>query len=57
MKEELDGKLEKENVLWSRRKLGLQSYCLIENKSVGGLQGGIRVLVLFKFRSKSGGSI
>nr|XP_014688023.2 proliferation marker protein Ki-67 [Equus asinus]XP_014688024.2 proliferation marker protein Ki-67 [Equus asinus] len=56
MKEELDGKSEKENVLWSRRKSGSQSHCPAENKSAGGLQGGTRVLVSLKSRPKSGGS-
>ncbi|XP_070421080.1 proliferation marker protein Ki-67 [Equus przewalskii] len=56
MKEELDGKSEKENVLWSRRKSGSQSHCPTENKSAGGLQGGTRVLVSLKSRPKSGGS-
>lgn len=56
MKEELDGKSEKENVLWSRRKSGSQSHCPAENKSAGGLQGGTRVLVSLKSRPESGGS-
>ncbi|XP_058400269.1 proliferation marker protein Ki-67 isoform X1 [Diceros bicornis minor] len=56
MKEELDVKSEKENILWNRRKSRSQSHCSSENESAAGLQGGSQLLVSLKSRRKSGQS-
>ncbi|XP_014649529.1 PREDICTED: antigen KI-67 [Ceratotherium simum simum] len=56
MKEELDVKSEKENILWNHRKSRSQSHCSSENESAAGLQGGSQLLVSLKSRRKSGQS-
>ncbi|KAM5242487.1 proliferation marker protein Ki-67 isoform 1-T2 [Hipposideros larvatus] len=54
MKEELDLRPEKENVLRSRRKSGSRSHCAAENESADGLQGETPRLVSPKSRRTSG---
>ncbi|XP_019499623.1 PREDICTED: proliferation marker protein Ki-67 [Hipposideros armiger] len=54
MKEELDMRPEKENVLRSRRKSASRSHCAAENESADGLQGETPRLVSPKSRRTSG---
>ncbi|KAF6317554.1 marker of proliferation Ki-67 [Rhinolophus ferrumequinum] len=56
MKEKLDRRSEKENVLRSRRKSGSRSHCVAENESAGGLQGETPRPVSPKSRRTSGRS-
>lgn len=56
MKEKLDRRSEKENVLRSRRKSGSRSHSVAENESAGGSQGETPRLVSPKSRRTSGRS-
>ncbi|XP_054437674.1 LOW QUALITY PROTEIN: proliferation marker protein Ki-67 [Pteronotus mesoamericanus] len=53
MKEELDVKSEKENVLQNRRKSGSWDHCAAESESAGGSQGQAQLQVTPKSRRRS----
>ncbi|KAI5216676.1 Proliferation Marker Protein Ki-67 [Manis pentadactyla] len=57
LKEELDVKLEKENVQQNRRRSGSKSRRTAEQENAGGLQGETQLLVSLKSRRRSSRSI